>query len=1234
MKLQSSIQQLKVLFVILFLTSFSSFGQSLIVNEFSNGSGSDEYVELLVVGTCGGTMDIRGYIFDDNNGDFDQGGAVGGVGIAGGFLRFRYVSNWAAVPVGSLIIIYNDATKNTAIPSDDPSDSNNDKVYILPGNNVLLEGTSVKPSATNSQYTPFPFFGGASWSTTSMNNTNDAAQVRYPDGTYCHGFSYGVMTGTNSAGISNSGGPDALNFTSSSGNNAIYFNNGNYRQKANFIATSSTGNESPGTGNSTSNQIYINDLRTCSTTTCTSLISTTISGQNQFCSSSFGIFSIQTVLGATNYIWTAPSGSTLTTSGNGLTANIQFGTVSGNIQVMAYNSCSTVSSTKFVQIQLPILFTGTISGPSIYCTNENATFSIASIVGATSYFWESELGGIELGGQGTSVYTTQMLNGGLISVTPKSSVCPDGPKQTFTVSDESMLDNTVTIIGNNFVCANTTGIYSTLSVVGAKTYTWSSDAPDVRFTTLTGNNLSVQVLFGSTSGNIFVYPSNTCSSLTGSFLPFSINNTQNVVTSISGKNTVCKNTVGLFSAITIPGVIDYQWSSNGGAQILSGNGSPTVTILSGLFDFNVSVKPTITSCGTSVPVDFPVQIIQPPLQVNSISGLSFICSNNTTSSFVYSISTVSGASNYSWGYSGLLIISSSGDNLKQTIQLLNSTASLTVSSFNKCYTVVGASLSISVKGNISPAGSISGLNSVCPNLSPVYSIEPVSGASSYQWSASDGVSILLGQSTNTITLTSLNQGTILRVTPISTTCGNGQESPDFPINIKPSLTVGPSVLGTSTICGNINGIIYKLTTVAGATSYFWNIEGLSVVSTSGDSLTKTVNIGSKNATLTGFAINECGTVAGAIFIVNVKDKIAVPAIELGPFTICGNSLGTFTFPGTSSYPITWNESFLPTATIVGGQGTGIVSIKVGNYVGDGNISASTSDECGGTYGWAYRIIVSSVLGNNLLTNWPDTLCQNDIKIFSNTLVGASFHWSFPNDFKILTSSLDSSYVTIQFGSNSGIVTTTSYNSCGNGPSKTQNVIVLPYPNSNAGGESNGGNIKVYPTVLDNNSVTLNGARSSQNALATDLPKYSYTWFLNPPSITIDNANSITASFKPKELQTKVYFNVSNGYCSSLDSALINLDMDQIPNAFTPNEDDANNTWRIDNLYLYKNFKLTIFNKWGSPVKEFTSYESDPNKMWDGKSEGVDLPSAVYYYVLDFNGENGKKARKGTVTIVR
>ena len=70
--------------------------QGLIVNEFSQGDqGSREYIELLVVGTrtcTDSTTDLRGWIFDDQNGWYGIGS------ITAGHYRFANVSSWAAVP--------------------------------------------------------------------------------------------------------------------------------------------------------------------------------------------------------------------------------------------------------------------------------------------------------------------------------------------------------------------------------------------------------------------------------------------------------------------------------------------------------------------------------------------------------------------------------------------------------------------------------------------------------------------------------------------------------------------------------------------------------------------------------------------------------------------------------------------------------------------------------------------------------------------------------------------------------------------------------------------------------------------------------------------------------------------------------------------------------------------------------------------------------------------------------
>lgn len=83
------------------------------------------------------------------------------------------------------------------------------------------------------------------------------------------------------------------------------------------------------------------------------------------------------------------------------------------------------------------------------------------------------------------------------------------------------------------------------------------------------------------------------------------------------------------------------------------------------------------------------------------------------------------------------------------------------------------------------------------------------------------------------------------------------------------------------------------------------------------------------------------------------------------------------------------------------------------------------------------------------------------------------------------------------------------------------------------------------------------------------------------------------------------------------------------NTFTPNGDDYNDTWVIDNMELYPNSNVRIFNKWGNLIHEQTGlYEP-----WDGKANGKDLPAEVYYWIINLN-QPDREILTGNIIIVR
>jgi len=107
-----------------------------------------------------------------------------------------------------------------------------------------------------------------------------------------------------------------------------------------------------------------------------------------------------------------------------------------------------------------------------------------------------------------------------------------------------------------------------------------------------------------------------------------------------------------------------------------------------------------------------------------------------------------------------------------------------------------------------------------------------------------------------------------------------------------------------------------------------------------------------------------------------------------------------------------------------------------------------------------------------------------------------------------------------------------------------------------------------------------------------------------------------------------------------------LDVDScdiIPDAFSPNDDGANDVWVIPGVEAYPDFKLEIYDRWGNLVYE---YQDDGNPdtepvWWDGFAhdgrlnfqDGEMLPSGTYFYIIYYN-EGTKSPKSGWVFLNR
>jgi gliding motility-associated-like protein len=87
---------------------------------------------------------------------------------------------------------------------------------------------------------------------------------------------------------------------------------------------------------------------------------------------------------------------------------------------------------------------------------------------------------------------------------------------------------------------------------------------------------------------------------------------------------------------------------------------------------------------------------------------------------------------------------------------------------------------------------------------------------------------------------------------------------------------------------------------------------------------------------------------------------------------------------------------------------------------------------------------------------------------------------------------------------------------------------------------------------------------------------------------------------------------------------------EIPTGFSPDNDGVNDTWELVNLNLaYPNNIVRVFNRWGTILFESNGYATP----WDGKVNGDDLPTASYFFTIDF-GDGIRDPETGSVTIIR
>ncbi|MEI7491429.1 MAG: Ig-like domain-containing protein [Bacteroidota bacterium] len=300
--------------------------------------------------------------------------------------------------------------------------------------------------------------------------------------------------------------------------------------------------------------------------------------------------------------------------------------------------------------------------------------------------------------------------------------------------------------------------------------------------TVTGNT-ATQVLAGlsglseGTTYHFRCVGTNSVGTTYGSDLSFTTCLTPATPGTIGGSAVVCQNQNGVIYSISpVLNATNYNWSVPAGALITAGSGTTSITVSfsSNATSGNVTVT-GVNSCTSGSSATKAVSVNTAPNP--TIAGSNTVC----LSSVNYTYSTEAGMNNYTWAISaGGSILTGAGTNSIQVHWNNAGAQSLSVNynNSNGCQAQNPTLLNVTVNNKPDAASVITGLASVCAGDRGIaYSIDPVAGATTYEWLLPSGASLISGSGTNSITV---NYSYNAVSGPISVTpqnsCGNGTGS--------------------------------------------------------------------------------------------------------------------------------------------------------------------------------------------------------------------------------------------------------------------------------------------------------------------------------------------------------------------------------------------------------------------------------------------------------------------------
>ena len=501
---------------------------------------------------------------------------------------------------------------------------------------------------------------------------------------------------------------------------------------------------------------------------------------------------------------------------------------------------------------------------------------------------------------------------------------------------------------------------------------------------------------------------------------------------------------------------------------------------------------------------------------------------------------------------------------------------------------------------------------------------------------------------------------------LNANCGLGSTLTVFYITSRDSLTPSPD----TTICVNQPVTLTAIPCAPGG-SYLWQPGGATTpsitvtpgasttyavtytpLSGQGSPITDSIHVTVVNAvTLTVNSANVC---PGQTATLTATPSIPGGTYSWSPGGATTQSITPPSAPNTMTYTVTYTTQHCGTATASGTITTGlnvgpaqsITCYPTSNTVtmgatGNGTWSASTVNTGTatitnpssptttitgfsgvGTYTFIWTVGACSDSTTVTVSNTPlviDSTIQNvscygyndgQIALSVTPAATYTYTWSNTDNTSTITNLAPGSYSVTVVNPSSGCSATGG-----------------PYTITSPGTDS------LSITPMDT-SIALGDTIQLNSTVTGGYPVTSYSWSpINGLSCT-NCPNPVLVPTVSDTATTPYILSITyNNGCIVSDTVYIRAEAFNLvatPDAFTPNGDNANDTFKILAISV-KEFKLTIYNRWGGLLFE----SNDINAGWDGTYRGKPQPEGTYLYFYTLTYLNNKTlSKEGSLTLLR